>query len=39
VRDGRIARARIESAYERIAALKRRLMAHDLGGKNAPEVQ
>jgi beta-N-acetylhexosaminidase len=32
VRDGRISRARIESAYERIAALKRRLMAHDLSG-------
>jgi beta-glucosidase-like glycosyl hydrolase len=30
VRDGRIPRARIEAAYERIAALKRRLMAHDL---------
>ena len=39
VRDGRIPRARIESAYERIAALKRRLMAHDLGGKNAPKAQ
>jgi beta-N-acetylhexosaminidase len=32
VRDGRIPRARIEAAYERIAALKRRLMAHDLAG-------
>ena len=32
VRDGRISRARIESAYEKIAALKRRLMAHDLAG-------
>jgi beta-N-acetylhexosaminidase len=32
VRDGRIPRARIESAYQRIAALKRRLMAHDLAG-------
>jgi beta-N-acetylhexosaminidase len=30
VRDGRIPRARIEAAYERIAALKHRLMAHDL---------
>jgi beta-N-acetylhexosaminidase len=39
VRDGRIPRARIEAAYERIAALKRRLMAHDLSGKNAPTVQ
>jgi beta-N-acetylhexosaminidase len=33
VRDGRIPRARIEAAYERIAALKHRLMAHDLAGK------
>ena len=33
VRDGRIPRARIESAYERIAGLKRRLMARDLAGK------
>jgi beta-N-acetylhexosaminidase len=33
VRDGRVSRARIESAYERIAALKRRLMAHDLAGR------
>jgi beta-N-acetylhexosaminidase len=33
VRDGRIPRARIESAYERIAALKRRLMEHDLAHK------
>jgi beta-N-acetylhexosaminidase len=32
VRDGRIPRAKIESAYEKIAALKRRLMAHDLAG-------
>jgi beta-N-acetylhexosaminidase len=32
VRDGRIPRARIEAAYERIAALKQRLMAHDLAG-------
>jgi len=30
VRDGRIPRARIEAAYARIAALKQRLMAHDL---------
>jgi beta-N-acetylhexosaminidase len=33
VRDGRIPRAKIEAAYEKIAALKRRLMAHDLAGK------
>jgi len=33
VRDGRIPRARIESAYERIAALKRRLMERDLAHK------
>jgi beta-N-acetylhexosaminidase len=33
VRDGSIPRARIEAAYERIAALKRRLMAHDLSRK------
>ena len=33
VRDGRIPRARIESAYARIADLKRRLMAHDLARK------
>ena len=39
VRDGRIPRARIEAAYERIAALKRRLMAHDLGGKSTPRAQ
>ncbi len=39
VRDGRISRTRIEAAYERIAALKRRLMAHDLAGRNAPEAQ
>jgi beta-N-acetylhexosaminidase len=32
VRDGRIPRAKIEAAYERIAALKRRLMQHDLRG-------
>ncbi len=36
VRDGRIPRAKIEAAYQKIAALKRRLMAHDLadGGKS-----
>jgi hypothetical protein len=33
VRDGRVPRARIESAYARIADLKRRLMAHDLARK------
>lgn len=33
VRDGRISRARIDKAYGKITALKRRLMAHDLGGK------
>jgi beta-N-acetylhexosaminidase len=32
VRDGRVSRVRIEAAYERIAALKRRLMTHDLAG-------
>jgi beta-N-acetylhexosaminidase len=32
VRDGRIPRAKIEAAYQRIAALKHRLMAHDLAG-------
>jgi beta-N-acetylhexosaminidase len=32
VRDGRIPRAKIEAAYERIAVLKRRLMQHDLRG-------
>jgi beta-N-acetylhexosaminidase len=32
VRDGRIPRAKIEAAYEKIAALKHRLMAHDLAG-------
>ena len=32
VRDGRIPRTRIGSAYERIAALKHRLMQHDLSG-------
>jgi beta-N-acetylhexosaminidase len=30
VRDGRIPRAKIEAAYQKIAALKHRLMAHDL---------
>jgi beta-N-acetylhexosaminidase len=34
VRDGRIPRVRIEAAYERIAALKHRLMAHDLAGRD-----
>jgi beta-N-acetylhexosaminidase len=33
VRDGRIPRAKIEAAYQKIAALKRRLMAHDLAGR------
>jgi beta-N-acetylhexosaminidase len=33
VRDGRIPRAKIEAAYERISLLKHRLMAHDLAGK------
>lgn len=33
VRDGRIARIRIDKAYGKIVALKRRLMAHDLAGK------
>jgi len=33
VRDGRIPRAKIEAAYGRIAALKHRLMAHDLAGR------
>jgi beta-N-acetylhexosaminidase len=32
VRDGRIPRAKIEAAYQKIAALKHRLMAHDLAG-------
>jgi beta-N-acetylhexosaminidase len=32
VRDGRIPRAKIEAAYGKIAALKHRLMAHDLVG-------
>jgi beta-N-acetylhexosaminidase len=33
VRDGRISRSRIDKAYARIATLKRKLMAHDLGGE------
>jgi beta-N-acetylhexosaminidase len=33
VRDGRISRIRIDKAYGKITALKRRLMAHDLSGK------
>ena len=33
VRDGRIPRAKIEAAYQKIAALKHRLMAHDLAGR------
>ena len=33
VRDGRISRSRIDKAYGKITALKRRLMAHDLSGK------
>jgi hypothetical protein len=33
VRDGRISRIRIDKAYDKITALKRRLMAHDLAGK------
>jgi beta-N-acetylhexosaminidase len=32
VRDGRVSRSRIEKAYGKITALKRRLMAHDLSG-------
>jgi beta-N-acetylhexosaminidase len=32
-RDGRISRAKIKAAYEKIAALKHRLMAHDLPGQ------
>jgi beta-N-acetylhexosaminidase len=39
VRDGRIKRARIEAAYERIAALKRRLMQHDLAGRGEVTAQ
>jgi len=33
VRDGRIARSRIDKAYAKVTALKRKLMAHDLAGK------
>ena len=33
VRDGRIPRAKIEAAFQKIAALKHRLMAHDLAGR------
>jgi beta-N-acetylhexosaminidase len=33
VRDGRIPRAKIEAADQKIAALKRRLMAHELAGR------
>ena len=33
VRDGRISRSRIETAYGKVTALKRRLMAHDLSGR------
>jgi beta-N-acetylhexosaminidase len=33
VKDGRVARARIEQAYGRIMLLKRRLMQNDLAGK------
>jgi len=32
VRDGRIQRSRIDKAYAKVTALKRRLMAHDLSG-------
>jgi beta-N-acetylhexosaminidase len=32
VRDGRISRSRIDKAYAKVTALKRRLMAHDLSG-------
>jgi beta-N-acetylhexosaminidase len=32
VHDGRIPRAKIEAAYQRIAALKHRLMQHELAG-------
>jgi beta-N-acetylhexosaminidase len=35
VRDGRIARSRIDNAYATVSALKRRLMAHDLAGKGS----
>jgi len=33
VRGGRISRSRIDKAYAKITALKRRLMAHDLSGR------
>jgi beta-N-acetylhexosaminidase len=33
VHDGRIARSRIDKAYAKVAALKRRLMAHNLSAK------
>ena len=33
VRDGRIARSRIDKAYAKVTALKRKLMAHDLAGQ------
>jgi beta-N-acetylhexosaminidase len=33
VRDGRISRQRIENAYGKVTALKRRLMAHNLSGQ------
>ena len=39
VRDGSIPRARIEAAYRRIAALKQRLMAHELAGRSAATAQ
>jgi beta-N-acetylhexosaminidase len=35
VRDGRIARSRIDMAYAKVTALKRRSMAHDLAGKGS----
>ena len=39
VRDGSIPRARIEAAYRMIAALKQRLMAHELAGRSAATAQ
>jgi len=39
VRDGSIPRARIQAAYRRIAALKQRLMAHELAGRGAATAQ
>ena len=39
VRDGSIPRARIQAAYRRIAALKQRLMAHELAGRSAATAQ